>query len=367
MIYVYKEHIGSEQKDCEYKVFNFNPLKISIEDGKKYLSNGIFCFNDSVNETISNYLEIYFPKYLCSFFNPMSILQQGYLYFGISDDGKVIGIPYIGSISENFINHKIDKIFSTHLKFPSEEIKNKIRNCVKIEIHKIDKSKILSNGFSNKKSLYSEYIDELNKIKIKNKIYKKKRDVWNKMFDLDNLKLCEMINDFETRKYIWTYIKIKLNYSINKFKNKYSHLEKYCDVENYWSLMSKVKSNEIFKPLKYGGMLEVSDNNLDIYKWIAVWKDSKLSMLKKAKPKKPTKKIDSYYPIFLLSQVPKMIQEWIKKNNNLDLYVIKITFDTNDNWNTFEYRDNENDNQWKYSYRTVINNEPVSLSYNLSI
>jgi len=358
---IYKENIGLERKDYEYKVFNFNPIKISIEDSKKYLSNGKFCFNDSVDNTISNYLEIYLPKYLCSFFNPTSNLHQGHLYFGINDDGKVIGIPYIGTLSENFINHQIDKIFLTHLKFPSEEIKNKIRKCIQVEIIKIDKSNVVTN----KKSVYSKYIDELNKIKLANKIFIKKRDMWNKMFDLDNLKLCEMINDEKTRNYIWKYIKIKSNYSKSKFKNKYSHLEQYCDVENYWTLMSNVKSNKIFKPLKRGGMSEVSDNNLDIYKWIAVWKDSKFSMLKKAKPKKPTKKIDSYYPIFLLSQVSKMIPEWVGKNKNLDLFVIKITFNITGNWNMFEYRDIEN--QWKYSYRTVINGEPVSISYNSSV
>jgi len=358
---IYKDNIGLERIDCEYKVFNFNPLKVSTEDSKKYLSNGIFCFNDSVDETISNYLEIYFPKYICSFFNPISSIPKAHLYFGIDDDGKVIGIPYIGMISQNFINFIINKIFLSHIKFPSEEIKNKIRKCIDIEIIDVNKSKITSNIISSKKSLYSRYIDELNKIKLTNKVYKKKRYIWNKMFDLDNLKLCEMINDLETRKYIWKYIKIKSNYSISKFKNKYSHLEKYCDVDNYWTLMSKVKSNKSFIPLKQGEMLKIYENNLDIYKWIAVWKDSKFSMLKKAKPKKPTKKIDSYYPIFLLSQVPKMIPEWVKKNESMNLYVIKITFNTNENWETLEYKDNEN--QWKYSYRTIINKEPVSLSY----
>jgi hypothetical protein len=357
----YKENIGLERKDCEYKVFNFNPLKISIEDSKTYLSNGIFIFNDSVDETISNYLKIYLPKYICSFFNPTSVIEQAQLYFGINDNGKVIGIPYIGTISKNFINHEIYKIFLTNLRFPSKEIRNQIRNCIGIEIITIDKSNITSKNLSNKKSPYSKYIDELNKIKLSNKIYRKKRDMWNKMFDLDNLKLSEMINDLETRKYIWSYIKEKSKYSINMFKNKYSHLEQYCDVDNYWTLVSKIKSNVIFEPLKQGRMLEASDNNLDIYKWIGMWKDSKLSMLKKAKPKKPTKKIDSYYPLFLLSQVPKMIPEWIKKNDNLDLYIIKITFDTNNNWVLAEYKDNKN--QWKYSYRAIICGEPVSLSY----
>jgi hypothetical protein len=359
---IYKENIGLERIDCEYKVFNFNPLKISIEDSKKYLSNGIFCFNNSVDDTIRNYLEIYLPKYLSSFFNPLSTLKEGYLYFGIDNNGKVIGIPYIGVISKNLINNKIDEIFTNRIKFPNETIKNKVRKCIDIEIIKIDKSKINYNLLTNKKTSYLRYVDELNKIKLKNKIYKKKRDMWNKMVDLDNLKLCEMINDLETRKYIWKYIKIKSKYLISGFINKYSHLEKYCDVENYWSLMSNIKSNKFYEPLKQGGMLEITDNNLDIYKWTASWKDSKFSMLKKAKPKKPTKKIDSYYPIFLLSQVSKMIPEWIKKNDNLDLYVIKIIFNTNQNWLALEYKDIENN--WKYSYRTILNNEPVSLSYN---
>lgn len=356
--YSYKDNIGFETKENEYKVFNFNPLKISIEDGKKYLSNSVFCFNDSVDETLINYIQIYLPKYLSSFFNPISNLIKAHLYFGINDDGRVIGIPYNGQLTMDFINHQIDKIFSTHVNFPDNDIKNKIRQCVSVEIIEVDKSKILSNQ-NLKKSPYSKYVDELNKLKSANKIYKNKRDAWNGMFDLDKVKLCDMINDLETRKYIWKYIKIKTNYSNKKFKNKYSHLETYCDVENYWSFMSKVKSNKPFKPPEVGSINY--NNNLDIYKWIAVWKDSKISMLKKAKPAKPSKKIDSSYPIFLLSQVPKMIPEWVKKNSNLNLYVIKINFNTNNNWVLLEYMDNEK--IWKYSYRTILNGDPVSFSY----
>lgn len=360
IVYIYKDYIGLETKDNEYKVFNFNPLKISIDDSKGYLSSGIFCFNDSVDETITNYIQIYLSKYLCSFFNPASTLTKAHLYFGINDDGKVIGIPYLGTITRDFINHQIDKIFSSHIKFPNRIIKKRIRDCVKVEIIEVDKTKITSNS-NVKKTAYSKYVDELTKLKSTYRIYRKKREVWNAMFDLDNVKLYDMINDLETRKYIWKYIKIKTGYSNRKFKNKYSHLEPYCDVDNYWTLMSKVKSNEQFEPLELGTMNKVYDDNLDIYKWIAVWKDSKFSMLKKAKPLKPTKKIDSYYPIFLLSQVPKMIPEWVKNNSTLNLYVIKITFNTNNNWEMLEYKDNEN--QWKYSYRTILNGEPVSLSY----
>lgn len=354
----YKDNIGLESIEREYKVFNFNPLKVSIEDGIKYLSSGIFYFNESVDETIFNYLQIYLPKYLCSFYNPLSNLKKSELYFGIDDDGKVIGIPYQGILEENFINLQIDKILSSHIKFPSNDIKNMIRKSIQIEIIPVNKSR--ENDKIIKKSTYSKYKNELNKINKQNNIYKKKRDIWNKMCDLKNSKLYDMINDESTRKYIWEYIKIISKYRKKRFKNKYSHLEPYCDIKNYWDLMSEIKSNYKFPPLKIGTMCKNSDDYLDIYKWIAIWKDSKFSMLKKVKPKKPIKKIDSYYPIFLLSQIPRMIPEWIKKNPNLNLYVIKITFYTDGCWQKLIYKDIEN--RWKSSYRTIIDGEPMSPS-----
>lgn len=363
----WKDYIGIERIDCEYKVFNFNPLKLSIEDGAKYLSSGIFCFNDSVDETLRNYIQIYLPKYLCSFFSPRSMLKQSELYFGINDDGKVIGIPYIGKIQENFINHLIDKVFSSNIKFSSTQIKNKIRQAVKVEIISVSKAKIVSNltKLNHSKSVYSKYVSDLDEIKKQNRIYRKNRDIWNKMCDLDDLKLYDMINNLDTRKYIWEYIKINTNYMKKKFVNKYSHLSPYCDVYSYWDLMADIKSNKEFAPLKIGSMSLVCENNLDIYKWIAMWKDSKFTMLKLAKPKKPVKKIDTYYPIFLLSKVHKMIPEWVRKNPELNLYVIKFTFNTDSNWQNLEYVDNTG--QWKTSYRTIVDDIPMSPSFNISI
>lgn len=368
----WKEYIGMEQIDCEYKEFNLNPLILPIEDGPKYLLSGIFSFNDSVDETLHNYIKIYLPKYLCSFFNPLSMLKKSYLYFGINDDGKVIGIPYIGEIQKDFINYIIDKVFSSHINFPSTQIKHKIRKLIDVEIIPITKNKILSNNTSNptnisnptnNKSIYSKYLSNLDEIKKQNKIYKKNKYFWNKMCDLDNLKLSNMINNLETRKYIWKYAKINSKFRKKKFTNKYSHLSPYCDVYSYWDLMSDIKSNKKINPLKVGSMPYVYENNLSIYKWTALWKDSKFSMLKLAKPKKPIKKINSHYPLFLLSQVSKMIPEWVKKNPNLNLFVIKITFNI-DEPQYLEYKDNEN--KWKSSYRTTIDGEPTSPSFCLN-
>lgn len=363
----WKDYIGIERIDCEYKVFNFNPLKLSIEDGDKYLSSGIFCFNDSVDETLCNYINIYLPKYICSFFSPRSMLKQSELYFGINDDGKVIGIPYIGEIKEDFINHLIDKVFSSQIKFSSAQIKNKIRQAVKVEIIPVSKAKIVTKQINSNrsKSVYSKYVSDLDEIKKQNRIYRKNRDGWSKMCDFDDLKLYDMINNLDTRKYIWKYTKAKTKYMKKKFVNKYSHLSPYCDVYSYWDLMADVKSNKKFAPLKIGSMSMVYGNNLDIYKWIAAWKVSKFSMLKLAKPKKPVKKINSYYPIFLLSKIHKMIPEWVKKNPELNLYVVKFTFNTNGNWQNLEFIDNTG--QWKMSYRTIVDNIPMSPSFNISI
>ena len=357
----YDENIGKEKKNCEYKVFNFNPLIISKEDAIKYLCNGKFVFNKSVIETLKNYLEIYLPKYICSYYHPKSNLTIGYLYFGIGDDGSVSGIPYEKLLPKNFINYQINKIFSKLLKFTDINVKNEVKSSIKIDLIQIDKSDILENKIKNKYSIYYEYIDELEKIKLEHLKYKKKRIVWEKLYDPDILKLCEMINDQETRRIILEFIKEKTNYSIKNFKNKYSDLHLYCDVDNYWNFIYKLKSGIKFKPLKSGEIVDIKEDSLNIYYWTTKWKDSKTNFLKLAKPRLPKKSIDSDRPLFLLSQSTKMIPEWIKKNINLNLFVIKITISIKNSY-VIEYKDIEN--KWKSSYRTVKKNgEPMSLTF----
>ena len=70
------------------------------------------------------------------------------------------------------------------------------------------------------------------------------------MFNPNILKLCDMINDESTREIIWSYIKEKSNYSMGTFKNINSHLSIYCDVDDYWTLMTKIKCGYKFEPLE---------------------------------------------------------------------------------------------------------------------
>lgn len=357
------DNIGNEQKDHEYKVFMFNPLKISQEDAIKYLKNSKFVFNKSVLETIKNYIDIYLPKYICSYIHPKSHLNNGCIYFGVSDDGTITGIPYLSpNIPQDFINYQINKIFLKFLKFQTEEIKKHVRTFISIEIIHVEKPDQIDKNIDKnieKNPIYKNYIEESEKIEQEHKIYKKKKQIWNEMFDTNILKLCDMINDHDTRKSIWSYIKEKSNYSKKAFANKYSHLEKYCDVENYWDLMAKMNSGCKFNPLKPKEIIDIKDNSLNIYYWTTRWKDSKISTLKLIKPKSPKKTIDPNYPLFLLSQSTKMIPHWLKSNPKLNLFVIKININIKHQY-IIEYKDIQN--KWKKSYRTVKHGEPMSLT-----
>lgn len=355
----YTQNIGEEQKDSEYKVFVFNPLKVASDDAIIYLSNGKFVFNNSVIESLKTYLDIYLPKYISSYIHPKSNLKSGTLYIGVEDDGTVSGIPYAGSMPINFINLTIDKIFSKSLKFLIGSTKSEIRSYLQIELIKIgiptDISKI------KKRTEYSKYMEDFEKIKKEHNKYNKKKFVWSNLFDPNNLELCDMINDTETRKIIWTYTKEKTNYSIKAFDNKFSHLEVYCDIYNYWNYMSDMKSNIKFNPLEPKEIIKVKKNKLNPYYWTTEWKDSKMTMLKILKPKIPRKTIDSNYPLFLLSKSNKMIPQWIESNNNLNLYVLKITINIR-NPHIIQYKDIEN--KWKTSYRTLSQiGEPISLTF----
>lgn len=356
----YNQNIGVEKKDCEYKVFNFNPLKISSEDAIEYLENKKFIFNSSVIATLSNYFEIYLPKYICSYFHPQSELNKGYLYMGISDDGSVSGIPFIGKIPLDFIYHQIDKIFLKFLRFSDPKTKLMVRNSISYEIIKVNTNNLKCTS----QPTYNIYIKEQEKIKLQFSKYNKKKQMWDKMFNPNILKLCDMINDESTREIIWSYIKEKSNYSMGTFKNINSHLSIYCDVDDYWTLMTKIKCGHKFEPLEPGKISNVKHDKLNVYNWITEWKDSKNCMLKLAKPKIPKKYIDPQYPIFLLSRSTKMMPEWIENNKNLNLFVLKISFDIKYHC-VIEYKCFENN--WKKSYRTMKKDgEPMSLSFNMN-
>jgi len=354
----YNSYFGNESKNKEYKIFSFNPILIDNNIADILLKNGKWVFNKSTIYSLKSYLNIYLPKYISSYKNPKSNLEYGEFYVGIDNNGIIHGIPYKGILRENFINNLIDKIFNNYLKFTNDLEKKNSRNDIKVEI--IELKNII------KKSLNSEYINynkEINNIKKEIILYNSKKIIWKNLLKIYTNKIHFMLNNKLTKDDIKEYIKEKTNYLKKNLNNQYSHLYYLCDVPNYWDMMSELNSNYNFTPLKYEEIEFIKNDNLNIFNWVTKWKDSKVSMLKKIKPKPPKKNIDYNYPLFLLSQVSKMIPYWCSKNTNLKLFILKISIDCK-NKTLIDYKDIST-NKWKKSYRISKNGEPISITYSI--
>ena len=115
--YTYNDNIGPETKFNEYKIFNFFPggLPITHEDAILLIKNKKWIFNNYVIKNLKLLIKIYFPKYCCAFLSN-NMEEDSNLYFGISDDGTIVGIPYEGILDENLIIDNCKKIILTHIK-----------------------------------------------------------------------------------------------------------------------------------------------------------------------------------------------------------------------------------------------------------
>jgi hypothetical protein len=355
----YNEDFGCETIDKEYKLFTLNPIHVSTEDSLELLQNGKWCFNKSVIESIKNYIQMFLPKYISSYTHPLSKVSQGSLYIGIQDDGIIYGIPYKGILQQKFIEKEIDKTFQTSLKFECCRIKNMYRKGIKVEIIEIDKTMITTTDLS-KNIVFNEYLYQINKIQELHDNYIKKKRIWEKIYDAPVLKLHEIINKSENRYYIIKYLQEKTLGIPNCFKNKYASVEAYCDIPNFKDTMVNLKLGYKYNPLTQEEIQQLKLNKSSIFYWTTMWKDSKNLMLRHIKPKPPSKNIDTNYPSFLLSQVPKMIPLWIKNNSKLNLFVIKISICGNIEKKCIKYKCG---NKWLKCYRAYRKGCPISLPY----
>ena len=357
----YNDDFGCETIEKEYKLFTFNSIiPLHPDIALKLLQNGKWHFNKSVIESIKNYLHIFLPKYISSYTHPRSNIKKGELYIGIQDDGIVYGIPYKGIIQTKFIENKINKIFNTSLKFENNYIKAMYRNGITVEIININKNNILENNLKTNNSVFQEYLYQINKIQEMHNNYIKKKRIWEKIYDPPVLKLHEIINKIDYRCNIIEYIKEKTLGHPNCFTNKFSRVEAYCDIPNFKDTIVSLKTNYKFKTLTQEEIQELKLNKSNIFYWTTMWKDSRNLMLKHIKPKPPSKNIDVNYPLFLLSQVQKMIPLWIKNNPKLNLYVIKITICGNIDKKIIQYKYGH---KWLKCFRAFKNGEPISLPY----
>lgn len=290
------QYLGEETLNREYKefTFTFSSILYTNQEIENYLKNSRYkwdnSFNKMVEQSISQYLRNYIEKYSLAFFDKNTLVdvkdEVCNLYIGVKNDGKIVGIPYDGNLN-------IDK--KDYL-----DILEKYKDYIDIEILPVSYKNIDFNNYNDKR--VQVYFKDKKKQEKNTKIREKKYINWRKKFDHYSKRLVDLYNHPKSKYEFIKYLKKSApSFIYNQALNGYELCQKkYEDIQNY---------------------RKSSDN---IYYWICKWKDDILKKIQKSKPKlNNTLKICKTK--LLLSKVSELLPFWLK-NNNLNLFLIKINF-----------------------------------------
>jgi hypothetical protein len=307
-----------EHLDREYKEVTLNTggIKLGLSDVIKLCQTNIFTkeLNEGIITNIKTLIELYLSKNICAFLN--ANIFNGEIYFGINDFGIIKGIPYNGELPYNELTIFARELLKSCLMFASPKIKSDfdINKFVNIEFIKIDKP-LRPEG-----KHHPEFIKYLEEYKLYLQALKEHREVfkdWKIRFDFVNQKLCNLINNYESRLILITFIK-----SINPSS----------------PVIQLLESNYKETPKVHEEVILLKDDETTTYYWVTRWKDIMIPILRKEKPITP--KPPSNTPINLIMNVSEMIPWWINSSDEMNLYIIKITLNTD-----FDF-----DNEYVYYY-----------------
>lgn len=312
MLY-YEDNLGNETLYKEYKLFNFFSAGLGIDNeiSTLLINNKKWIFNNNVIENLKCMFKMYLPKYTCAYLSN-NMLEDSYLYFGIDDFGDIIGIPYEGELSENFIKSYCQKIIKKKCIYDGDLFKH-----INIELIKINYTKFEVN---NTHPYYLEYKKNIKKYNQEKNKYLKKKEVWSKLNERYNGKLSDLVNNIDTRYELINFIENKNPNDIClKILKKKFKMPSCAGMPKIWHI------GFYYKVCTFEDTITLKEEIELIFKWVGMWKDSMLSFVKYIKPYFYYK-IPSYlYPLNILMFVKPMIKYWIS-NNKLNLYIIKFTF-----------------------------------------
>ena len=328
----YDDNIGIETESIEYKEFTFYHcgLNIDVDDAIELITNNKWIFNKYVIKSLENMIITFLPKYTCAYLSS-NIINDCELYFGVNNNGNIIGIPYQGNLDVNKIKKYIEIVYRDNIKYNGN-----IMNYVNISIIKLDNNIISNKNITPKLEQYYKYMKIYNE---KRRKYLSNKQTWYKLCNRYNAKLYNLVNTIDTRIELLNYIE-------------------YIAPKN--PILKLLKSN--FK-LKHKNMEYVNkhkDNVKSIYYWLTLWKDKMLQFVKFIKPKFTFKIPNEYFPIHILLNIKNMIPYWIKFNNNINLYVIKFTFKKQQKLK-ITYKNIYGN--WSTCKRTIENNNPCCIHY----
>ena len=334
--YTYNDNIGLETENIEYKVFNFysGGLLLSNDDAIILIQNKKWIFNNSILNNIKSMMSLYLPKYACAFLSS-NMNEDANLYFGIDDIGNIIGIPYQGEINVSELKDYMKTILNDNIKTSHD-----LDELINIEVIKVD------NNLKNEKikAIHPDLKDYLKHNEtyniLKNK-YRRKRQVWENLSVRYNNKICELVNNPDTR------------YELLKFIE-------YHDFNN--CVIKLLKSNWKLKPFTFQDISNNKNDKHSIFYWVTHWKDTMLAFIKTIKPKFNYKFPTSIFPSTIIMLIKPMLAYWFKSNPNMNLYLLKFTFKLcPHNKLVLQYKNICN--EWTSCIRTIYNNVPCCMQF----
>ena len=301
--YVFNNFIGLETLQLEFKVpsMNYCGTYITDEEAISLLCTNKFIFNKAILDNIKKSIKFYFLKYFTAFMN--SELEIGELYYGINDDGKVIGFPYRGDFDISLVSNILGSLINDVYLNTSNTLEN-LRNSYSIELIPV------SYTHSPSIDYYSDYIQHEEDNRIIMKEYYRKQSINASCINLYSTKLVNIIKNEYTRKQLLDYI---------------FHYLEYDNLMLYYHLKRKINNFNTDNIINHENIQEDKENKENIFYWLTRFKDSMLLYVINNKPRKPqlTSKIN---PNCTLSMVEPMISNWMNNNQGINLYIIKLTF-----------------------------------------
>jgi hypothetical protein len=309
--------------NVEFKEFCLKLDTTHLFDIDKLTSDGrmsnddIYNFNNVILNTLTKYIFRYIPRYSSAFLN--SNIKNSQLYIGIDDFSEITGIPFFGTKEE--LSHYINNL--DYSKFINQKID------INIEVKQLE----INYDYlcDNSDKILQDYNFRKHQKMLLTLKYKNAKKKWNQDLYEYTCKLPMLLHD--------------KRHDFDVYLDKHApHMKNFTIKDNEMRNIEHLKND----PTHY------------IY-WLMQFKDENISKIKDNKPLKPIMPKLVYGPNFLFTQLTDMRYKFLKKNNNINYFLITVNFPSNLYKNPVYYFDIDKKN-WRMKKRIYnSNNGPCCL------
>lgn len=245
----YEETIKTELKEFYINSEN-EPNKLPYDE---YILSGKMYTNGQVLNSLKNDFIKYIPKYLSSWNHTDLNIDYGNLYFGVKDNGDLIGIPFDGILSKKIIKGLLKKT----KKYIKSRLDRKILENIKIDIVEVEP---INNNILDK---YNDLLNDFNNSVKNHQIDVKKYKEWHYDNARWRCKLVDILNKEDKREIFIDWLK------------------KYCTVNKEYKekILNRVKNwkyqDEFTECIRI-----VKHNKYNMIYWLCIFKDLKKASVK---------------------------------------------------------------------------------------